>query len=165
MRSAQAVMDRDALHSARAIRQPIRSNDDIANAFDGLTYDKGAAVLAMFEGYAGADAFREGVRRHMRRFAHGTADARDFMESLAQGTRKPEIVPAMESFLNQPGVPLITVKTACTARDLEVTISQSPFGARDSSDTRAWNVPLPFPSKTLTVLVFCSLTTASTLPS
>ena len=142
IRDALDVMDQDALATARAIRQPIASNDDIANAFDGLTYDKGAGVLAMFESYLGPDAFREGVRTHMRRFAHSTADVRDFMESLAQGSAKPEIVPAFETFLNQPGVPLVRVKTACEGRDLHVDLMQSAFGASDVNDKRRWSVPV-----------------------
>ncbi|MCE9521657.1 MAG: M1 family metallopeptidase [Alphaproteobacteria bacterium] len=142
LRDALDVMDQDSLSTARAIRQPIESNDDIANAFDGLTYDKGGAILEMFESYLGPDAFREGLRTHMRRFAHGSADVRDFMNSLAQGSGKPEVVPAFESFLNQPGLPLIRVQSTCRERDLEVSISQSAFGTQNVSDKRLWSVPV-----------------------
>ncbi len=142
VRDALAVMDTDSLASARAIRQPIASNDDIVNAFDGLTYDKGGGVLAMFESFLGPDAFREGVRTHMRRFPHGVADARDFMESLAQGSARPEIVPAFSSFLNQPGVPLVHVKAACAGRDLSVELTQSPYGAENADDKRLWQIPV-----------------------
>jgi len=142
IRGALEVMDTDSLSTARAIRQPIESNDDIANAFDGLTYDKGAGVLQMFENYLGEDSFREGVRTHMKRFAHGTADVRDFMESLSQGSGKPEVVPAFESFLNQPGVPLVRIKPTCSDRDLIVEMTQSPFGAPNVEDKRVWQVPV-----------------------
>lgn len=142
VRDALEVMDADALSTARSIRQPIKSNDDIANAFDGLTYNKGGGVLAMFETYLGPDAFREGVRAHMRRFPHGVADVRDFMESLAQGSGKPEIVPAFESFLNQPGVPLIRIQPACEGRDLNLAVSQSPYGSQKVDDKRLWSVPV-----------------------
>ncbi len=142
VREALDVMDLDALSSARAIRQPIVTNDDIFNAFDGLTYDKGAAVLQMFEQYLGPETFREGVRLHMRRFAHGTADTDDFLASLAAASRKPDIVRAMETFLNQPGLPLVTVETTCTGKDLNVTIRQSPYGASTAKDPRTWSVPV-----------------------
>lgn len=142
VREALEVMDLDALSSARAIRQPIVTNDDIFNAFDGLTYDKGAAILQMFEQYLGPDVFREGVRLHMRRFAHGTADTDDFFASLAAASKKPDVIRAMETFLNQPGLPLVRVETTCTGRDLDVTISQSPYGATSASDKRVWSVPV-----------------------
>jgi alanyl aminopeptidase len=115
IRDALDVMDTDSLSTARSIRQPIKSTDDIFNAFDGLTYNKGAGVLAMFESYLGEEAFREGVRTHMRRFAHKSANVHDFMESLAQGAGKPEVIPAFESFLNQPGVPLVRFKQTATS--------------------------------------------------
>jgi alanyl aminopeptidase len=136
------IMDTDSLSTARAIRQPIKSTDDIFNAFDGLTYDKGAGVLAMFESYLGEEAFREGVRTHMRRFAHGSANVHDFMESLAKGSGKPEVVPAFESFLNQPGVPLVRVKSTCSDRDLIVELAQSPYGAKSADDKRQWSIPV-----------------------
>jgi alanyl aminopeptidase len=141
-RKALEVMDLDALSSARAIRQPIITNDDIFNAFDGLTYDKGAAILQMFEQYLGRDVFREGVRLHMRRFAHATADTDDFFASLAAASKKPDVIRAMETFLNQPGLPLVSVETTCSGRDLNVTISQSPYGATSVSDKRVWSVPV-----------------------
>ncbi len=142
VRDALDVMDTDSLSTARAIRQPIKSTGDIFNAFDGLTYDKGAGVLAMFESYLGEDAFREGVRTHMRRFAHASANVHDFMESLAQGSGKPEVVSAFESFLNQPGVPLVRIKSTCSDRDLIVELSQSPFGAKKADDKRKWSIPV-----------------------
>ncbi|MCM3875392.1 MAG: M1 family metallopeptidase, partial [Thermoanaerobaculia bacterium] len=43
------AMDQDSLVTARRIRQPIAGNDDIVSAFDGITYQKGAAVIEMFE--------------------------------------------------------------------------------------------------------------------
>ena len=142
VREALDVMDEDSLSTARAIRQPILTNDDIFNAFDGLTYDKGAAILQMFEQYLGPDTFREGVRLHMRNFAHATADTSDFFASLAAASRKPEIIGAMETFLNQPGLPLVSMETTCSGKDLNVTIRQSPYGAASAQDPRTWSVPV-----------------------
>src|SRR5213079_3018742 len=52
----------DSLVSARCIRQPIKSAPDIDNAFDGITYDKGAAVLGMFESSIGGETFRKAIK-------------------------------------------------------------------------------------------------------
>ena len=71
-------MDNDSLHSARRIRQPITSNDDIVNAFDPITYAKGKAVLGMLEDWLGPSVFQRGLTRHLRAHAHGTAVAADF---------------------------------------------------------------------------------------
>ena len=141
-RNALAVMDLDALSSARAVRQPITSNDDIFNAFDDLTYLKGAAILQMFEAYQGEESFRDGVRLYMRRYAHGSATTDDFLSSLTEVSKKPEIVQGLETFLNKPGLPLITIKTSCTDKNLDVVMTQSPYGATTAKDKRRWTLPV-----------------------
>lgn len=141
-RDALAVMDFDALETARSVRQPVVSNDDIFNSFDDITYYKGAAILQMFESYQGEHSFREGVRLYMRRHAHGSATTSDFLSALTEVSKKPEIVQGMETFLNQPGLPLVTVKTSCTDKNLNVVMSQSPYGAASNKDARRWILPV-----------------------
>jgi cytosol alanyl aminopeptidase len=76
-------MVNDGLVSARRVRQSIESPDDIANAFDQITYDKGDALLYMFESYMGPDRFREGVRSYFARYAWKNATSADFLAALA----------------------------------------------------------------------------------
>ena len=47
--SARRRSTQDALASARRIREPIIARGDIRNAFDSITYQKGATVIGMFE--------------------------------------------------------------------------------------------------------------------
>jgi len=42
-----AIFELDRLATARRIDQPIEAKSDIANAFDGITYNKGASVLSV----------------------------------------------------------------------------------------------------------------------
>ena len=74
--------------AARQIRQPVESYDDINNAFDGITYEKGGGVISMFERYAGADAFRRGVRAYLQGHAEGNAATDDFLVSLGYLPKK-----------------------------------------------------------------------------
>ncbi|MFD2271936.1 M1 family metallopeptidase [Undibacterium arcticum] len=69
----------DRLASTRQIRQTIAKPDDLANAFDGITYDKGGAVLSMFESWLGEQRFRDGVRHYLKQHEHGNATAEDFL--------------------------------------------------------------------------------------
>lgn len=143
IRDAIKVMDTDSLDSARAIRQPIKADDDIYNAFDGLTYQKGAAVLSMFEGFAGEDAFRDGVRVHIKKFSHGVATAKDFLESLAEGSKRPELVAAFESFLTQPGVPFLQSSITCQRNVGKGEFKQSAFTpAGITAPRRNWKIPV-----------------------
>ncbi|MEO1175191.1 MAG: M1 family aminopeptidase, partial [Myxococcota bacterium] len=57
----QRVMERDALGSARSIRQPVSSNRDIERALDPANYAKGEALITMYERFVGIDRFRNAV--------------------------------------------------------------------------------------------------------
>jgi len=83
LRSGFDVMDLDELPSAREIHQPVKNTDDIENAFDSITYDKGASVLAMYEAYLGEDLFRRGIRTYLQRYAFRNATADDFIGTIA----------------------------------------------------------------------------------
>ncbi|HEV8269140.1 MAG TPA: M1 family metallopeptidase [Thermoanaerobaculia bacterium] len=106
------VMDADALVSARRVRQPIEGDDDIANAFDGITYQKGAALLSMFESWIGEEKFRKGIQRYLKAHAFGNATSRDLFEALSAESET-DVVSAFSTFLDQPGVPLVTVEVKC----------------------------------------------------
>ncbi len=150
---AIAAMDDDSLSSARRIREPIVKESDIEDAFDAITYDKGGGVLAMAESYLGEEAFREGVRTHMRRFPMRVATSRDFFESLGQGSRHPEIVPALASFTDRSHVPLLDLRVDCPSDGSapRARVSQrtyEPIGV--SLEKRTWSLPVCVSSYGLT---------------
>jgi len=141
---ALGVMGADSLASARSVRTQIVRTEDIGNAFDGITYQKGAGVLAMFENFVGEDAFRDGVRLHMERFADGIADFNDFAQSIADGSGNSQLVDAMTTFITQPGVPLVAVELDCTGETPVAHIRQSPYRPLGSStqQDRHWQIPV-----------------------
>jgi len=142
---ANGAMRTDSLTTARAIRQPIASNDDIKNAFDGITYQKGAATIAMFERWVGAEPFRRGVQRYMREHAHGTATSRDFLAAISKEAGK-DVAPAFATFLDRPGVPLLSAETSCGPAGAKLALTQTrylPAGARDTTPTvTPWQIPV-----------------------
>jgi alanyl aminopeptidase len=138
------ALDADAVVSARQIRQPIVTAGDISNAFDGITYDKGASVLNMFEGYLGHDAFITGVRAYIKRHAFGNATSTEFAASISQAAGQ-DVAPAFFTFLDQPGAPEITASLACEAGAPHVAISQQryvPPGAAAPATGKPWIVPV-----------------------
>lgn len=143
--SAHRAMDLDSLTSARAIRQPIVSNHDIKNAFDVITYEKGGAVLAMFEHWTGEETFREGIRRYLRRHREHTATSADLLTALDAVTEL-DVTPAFDTFLNQPGVPLLSVEmdgSGCTEGARRLTLGQTrylPIGSTGSTE-ETWQIP------------------------
>ena len=134
----------DSLATARRIRQPIVSNDDVLNAFDGITYDKGASVLNMFEAYLGPEVFQRGVREYLKARAWGNATSADFASSLAAAAGKPDLAAAFATFLDQPGAPEITATVTCDGPPT-VALTQRryvPPGAATPSQTTPWILPV-----------------------
>ncbi|TCM16990.1 aminopeptidase N [Novosphingobium sp. PhB165] len=104
------AMDIDGLLAGRPIRQPIETSDQIDSAFDSITYGKGGRVVGMIADWLGEDRFREGVRRYIAAHRQGTATSADFFAALAEVAGDPRLVPAMRSFVEQQGVPLLAMK-------------------------------------------------------
>jgi cytosol alanyl aminopeptidase len=112
------VMRSDSLTTSRKIRQPIEAPGDIANAFDGITYGKGQAVIGMFENYMGADKFQHGIQTYLQQHAWGNAASSDLLAALdaAYGPAPAGsgVGAALSTFLNQVGFPLISVNLSCS---------------------------------------------------
>ena len=136
----------DSLAAAREIREPIDNNDKIGSAFDGITYQKGGGVLSMLERYVGEDRFQEGVRLHMDRHADKTATAEDFIASLAEGSERMEIEGAFKSYIEQVGVPLLSVQLNCDdPRSPALEVAQSryaPLGSAIDPNANQWQIPM-----------------------
>jgi alanyl aminopeptidase len=138
------VMAFDTLVSARKIRQEIESNDDIVNAFDPISYQKGAAVLSMFEAWIGPEKFRSGVRRYLAAHRFGNATSKDFLDAI-QAESRPGVAAAFASFLDQPGTPLAEVSLDCgSGGGAKLSLSQKrflPVGTTGST-AQTWRVPV-----------------------
>ena len=102
------AMETDALIAGRPIHQKIDRNSQIDAAFDTITYGKGGHVVAMIAAFMGETRFRDGVRAYMAAHKYGNASSEDFFGAMAQVSGDPRILPAMRSFTDQQGVPLIT---------------------------------------------------------
>jgi len=137
-----AAMNTDALRVGRPIHQPIDTNAQISGGFDEITYQKGAGVLGMIESYLGEERFRQGVRLHLQRHAYGTATAAQFFAAMADASGEPGVLAAFRSFVDQAGVPLLSVNAAQGARSLELGQSRyRPLGST-GNDTELWKIPV-----------------------
>jgi alanyl aminopeptidase len=139
------AMESDSLLSARRIRQPIKSDDDIQTAFDGITYQKGAAVLRMFEEWLGEDVYRSAMREYLAKHAFGSGSSDDLIATIAKVSGKGDTLKAaMRSFLDQPGIPLVHSSLNCKNGKATLTLSQSrylPYGVV-SNDKLQWKLPV-----------------------
>jgi aminopeptidase N len=109
---AQAALELDILRSTRAIRTKAETPDEINELFDGIAYNKTAAVLRMVEPYVGEDGFRAGVQSYLKKHAYANATGEDFWSEVARVTGKP-VDAIMKSFVDQPGAPVLSAVGAC----------------------------------------------------
>ena len=134
-----AAMNTDALLAGRPIRQPITTNAQIDASFDSITYGKGGHVVAMIAAFMGDERFRNGVRRYMAAHRNGNATSDDFFAAMAAEAGNPGILPAMRSFIDQQGVPLLTF----TGGKGRYTVRQDRFALYGGQAPAArWGVPL-----------------------
>ncbi|HWZ86171.1 MAG TPA: M1 family metallopeptidase, partial [Thermoanaerobaculia bacterium] len=143
VRSRSNVMYDDTLATARMIRQEIATADDIVNAFDDITYQKGAAVLTMFESWIGPAQFQAGVHAYLEAHRFGNATESDFLQAI-QAASRPGVAAAFSTFVDQAGVPVVDVKLDCAGGQPRLALSQKrllPVGSTGSG-AELWQIPV-----------------------
>jgi len=142
-RGKEYALGLDAKASTHPIVQTVNTVEQVSQAFDPITYQKGQAVIRMLENYAGETAFRDGVRAYMRKHAYGNTVTKDLWSAVEVAANKP-IIAIADDFARQPGVPLIALDRAvCYKGQTELTLSQSRFGLDEASKARlSWRVPV-----------------------
>ncbi len=137
------AMGMDSVESTHPVVQEAGTVEQVMQAFDGITYQKGQAVIRMLEGYVGADAWREGVRSYMKEHAYGNTVSNDLWRAVQSASGKP-IEDIAHDFTLQPGVPLITVASAnCEGGNTTLVLEQGEFTRdRPGKKPLAWSVPV-----------------------
>ncbi|UYY59137.1 M1 family metallopeptidase [Sphingomonas sp. S2-65] len=133
------AMTLDALVAGRPIHERITKDADIDAAFDAITYGKGGQVVGMIAAYMGEEKFRDGVRLHMRRHLYANATTDEFFASLAEAAHDPRVLASLRSFVDQQGVPVVTLQRAGTT--LQATQQRyAAFGT--NAPAQQWIIPL-----------------------
>ena len=141
--TSRGAMGRDAMATTHPIVQHVATVEQASQAFDGITYGKGAAVISMFEDYVGSDAWRDGVRSYVRAHAYGNAVTDDLWREIAKAAPDKQFVDVAHDFTLQPGIPLIRSASACLDGKTRVTLEQGEYtiDRKDKSPLR-WRVPV-----------------------
>jgi cytosol alanyl aminopeptidase len=139
IQSAQRTMESDALPSISAVRRTVRADDDLWRVFDELSYQKGGAVLAMVESWAGREFFQEGLLDYLRSYRWMCADAAALWASLSRSTGG-NVDGMIASFIDQPGLPLVRAEILPDGR---VSLSQTRFlDAGFQAASQTWQIPM-----------------------
>ncbi|MEO7029423.1 MAG: M1 family metallopeptidase, partial [Acidobacteriaceae bacterium] len=153
-----AVMAQDSRTTTRTIRATADTPAQINEMFDGITYQKGGAVIGMVENFVGEEVFRQGVHNYLQTHLYANATAEDFWNAQT-ATSHQQVDRIMESFVTQPGVPLLTVSVAGGSG---LNIAQNRFftSRQKTHDVNAvWTLPICFKTNAAPQ---CSLITPAT---
>ena len=139
----ERAMGLDALATTHPVVQKINTVEEVNQAFDAITYQKGEAVITMLEGYAGEDVWRSGIRSYMKAHAYGNTVTDDLWKAV-EGAGATGLVAIAHDFTSKPGIPLVKVDSArCSGGNMTLRLSQGEF-SRDRKDKAplSWNVPV-----------------------
>ena len=133
----------DATSATHPIIRHVETVDQIGEAFDGITYQKGQAVITMIESALGPDKFRDGIRRYMAKYKYGNTQT-DMLWAELEGASGVKITDSAHDFTLQGGVPLITLTDGkCVNGRTVASLAQGRFGLDEASKApQTWRVPL-----------------------
>ncbi|PIO76333.1 peptidase family M1 [Teladorsagia circumcincta] len=124
-------MEADAVASSHPLSFRVDKAADVVEAFDDVTYRKGASVLTMLKALIGEETFERAIRQYLKKFSYHNAEASDLWEvfdEVVKNVTGPDGSPMrITEFANQwttqMGYPIVTVE-AFNATSLKVTQSR-----------------------------------------
>lgn len=142
----ESAMALDAYTTTHPVVQHVKTVEEANQAFDSITYEKGEAVITMLENFAGADAWRDGIRAYMKKHAYGNTVTSDLWSAVENAGAK-GLSTIANDFTSQPGIPLVKVDSAqCVSGVTKLSLSQGEFSrdAKDAKDASSlkWHVPV-----------------------
>lgn len=154
----QYVMRLDSLKSTRRISQAIVHEEDIEEAFDSISYSKGAALVRMMESFLTRDVFKKGLRSYLSEFAYKSATRHDLWRHLTQAARDSgqmangtTVEEIMDGWTTKIGYPYLQVNRSYTTNVVNITQAQFTILSDDritkddiSHEQGPWWVPITF---------------------
>jgi glutamyl aminopeptidase len=149
-RTVQSVLVSDGANSSRPIVIKITNPNEANAVFDSITYDKGAAVLNMMQGFLGEETFRRSITRFLQDNAYGSVVTDDlwkaFQTEIGSGL---DIKQVMTTWVYSMGYPVIGIEILpgnqiqATQKRFLLDPTSDP-GSPPSEYGYVWHVPLNY---------------------
>jgi aminopeptidase N len=141
----EQAMALDSFATTHPIVQTIRSVEDMNQAFDAITYQKGEAVIAMLEAYAGDEVWRAGLRKYMADHKYSNTVSNDLWSAI-EAAGATGLTTIANDFTRQAGVPLVEARATCANGRTTLTLTQSEYSldrkAQVAASPQRWRVPV-----------------------
>ncbi|MCT2898894.1 M1 family peptidase [Lentilactobacillus buchneri] len=136
---APAALQRDATDGVQSVHVKVENPAEIDSIFDSaIVYAKGARMLVMARALVGDKALREGLKNYFAAHKFHNATGADLWSALGDASGM-NVGAIMNSWLEQPGYPVVTAKV----QNGQLTLSQQQFFIGDGKDVdRKWQIPL-----------------------
>ncbi|MBI2662771.1 M1 family metallopeptidase [Candidatus Woesearchaeota archaeon] len=134
------ALNADQLCSTHPINVDVKTPGEVAEIFDHISYDKGGSVLHMLEHFVSEKVFRAGLYKYLKKYSYQNATKYDLWNSIQQVYKKNNLSKIMQTWINQPGYPLITVKQLADSYQL----TQQTFSLIPSESNEKWLIPINY---------------------
>ncbi|KAL4216276.1 hypothetical protein ACF0H5_024001 [Mactra antiquata] len=144
------VMVKDALETSHPVSADINHPEEIAESFDQISYNKGMALLRMFETFLGKDGFRIGLQTYVRKYKYKNAEMSELWQTFTEATNSTiKIGEIMATWCKQMGYPVISITSdgdhyilqqerfLINTQSNSETTGDSPYGYK-------WHVPFTY---------------------
>lgn len=128
----------DALNSSHPVEVEVHHPDEINEIFKAISYAKGASLIRMVADYIGENAFREGMKTYLKRFAYGNAVTNDLWKALEECAQGKSIVDFMHPWTRVVGFPIIILKDDGTFKISRFRASGEELSEADCP----WQIPV-----------------------
>ncbi len=144
-----AILESDSYTTTHPIQQAVTDPTQAAAAFDEITYQKGEAVIRMFENYLGPDVFQSGIQKYMRAHQYSSTTTADLWDALGSVSGKP-MTQIAAGWTEQPGFPVVLAHSKPGGG---IMLSQERFTIDTSNPPpETWQVPIAYNTLTVSVL-------------
>eukprot|EP00003_Mantamonas_plastica_P023828 TRINITY_DN4340_c0_g1_i1.p1 TRINITY_DN4340_c0_g1~~TRINITY_DN4340_c0_g1_i1.p1 ORF type:complete len:624 (+),score=212.64 TRINITY_DN4340_c0_g1_i1:1090-2961(+) len=136
----------DSQKNTHQIQIKVSDPASIGQLFDTISYQKGQSVLNMLKGYMDIKSpgnFNNALKLYISRHAYGNAKSSDLWQAFKDvSTEDLKIPEMMQSFLTQPGYPLLTINRLDADR---INVNQQRYYADPGqTSNQLWTVPFNY---------------------
>ena len=137
------ALRRDSMEGVQPVQTDVNHPDEISTLFDpAIVYAKGGRLLVMVRRLIGEEAFRAGLKSYFEKFAYQNTVGNDLWRELETASGQP-IISLMNTWISQPGLPIVRVEQDNSAKQSTATLRQQRFFIGDHQPSDAlWPIPL-----------------------
>ncbi|GLH11001.1 Aminopeptidase N, partial [Gryllus bimaculatus] len=151
------VLETDALNSSHPVSVEVQNPSQISEAFDEVSYNKGACLIRMLNHSLTEEVFRSGLTNYLIKWTWSNANQDDLWASLTEAAGNVSgLLPAgasvkavMETWTLQKGYPVVMVRRDYSAGSLHLSQRQFKLEGTDGAGARddralSWYVPVSY---------------------